>query len=188
MLCARLGAGDQSVLVRKGGLREPRPEAGVAPSFAPQHRSFWLLPTYFHAREPGRDVDLAPAARLLLPQVVAAAPAAGRIRIELFCTVEAAWQLTDLAALGALADAHGLSPACVAARFAYRRPGLWVMFLRTYHLKGDRAFELADLAEYGGCTSWVDLASALAGDAEPVLSDAAHEARRAALRAALGDR
>lgn len=185
VLCARLGAGEQSLLVRKGGIREPRPAVGVAPSFAPEHRSFWLLPTYFHAREPGRDADLAPAARALLPQVLAAAPAPGRLRVELWAAVDAAHEVRERARLDALADAHGLGAACVDARFAYRTPGLWVLLLRTYRMR--QAIELPERAEYAGCSSWVHLAEALAGDVEPVLTDREHEARAAALRSALGE-
>jgi hypothetical protein len=183
VLCARLGAGEQSVLVRKGGIREPRPAAGVVPSFAPEHPSFWLLPTYFHAREAGRERDLAPAARALLPQVLAAAPAPGRLRVELWAEVDAAHEVRDRARLPALADAHGLDPACVAARFDYRTPGLWVLLIRTYRLS--QAIDLADRAEYAGCTSWVHLAGDLAGDVAPVLAEDAHATRAAALRRAL---
>lgn len=185
VLCARLGAGEQSVLVRKGGIREPRPAVGEAPAFVVEHRGFWLLPTYFHAREPGRDRDLAPAARALLPRVLADAPPAGRLRLALWAAVDAAIFVDDLARVAALADVHGLDPACVAARFAYRKPGLWVLFLRTYRL--GQAVELPDRAEYAGCHSWVELAGDVAGEVEPVLSDDEHAARAAALRAALGD-
>ncbi|MDC0673331.1 DUF1802 family protein [Nannocystis radixulma] len=183
VLCARLGAGEQSVLVRKGGIREPRAAVGEAPTFTPEHSGFWLLPTYFHAREPGRDRDLAPAARTLLPQVLADAPPPGRLRLQLWAEVDLAVEVRDLAHLDALADVHGLSVACVADRFAYRRPGLWVLLLRTYRTR--QAIELPDLAEYAGCHSWVDLAEVVAGDVDPVLSDQEHDERRAALRSAL---
>jgi hypothetical protein len=183
VLCARLGAGEQSVLVRKGGIREPRLRAGEAPAFVPEHRGFWLLPTFFHAREPGRDRDLAPAARPLLPQLLADAPPSGRLRLQLWAELDLAVEVGDLARLDVLGEAHGLAAACVADRFAYRRPGLWVLLLRTYRSR--QAVELPDLAEYAGCHSWVDLAEAVAGDVEPVLSDREHDDRRAALRSAL---
>ncbi|HEY8375302.1 MAG TPA: DUF1802 family protein [Nannocystis sp.] len=182
VLCARLGAGEQSVLVRKGGIREPRP-AGAAPGFALEHRSFWLLPTYFHAREPGRARDLAPAARALLPAVLAAAPAPGRMRIDLWAEVDAAYEVRDRARLAALGDAHGLSPECAESRFGYRTPGLWVLLLRTYRL--GQVLDLPERAEYAGCISWVHLAGELGGAVTPVLTDAEHAARAAWLRAAV---
>lgn len=183
VLCALLGAGRHSVLLRKGGIREPRP-AGAPGTFAAEHRRFWLLPTYFHLREPGRAGDLSPEALALAPEVLAAAPPAGRLRVELFAEVEAVHEVRERARLRPLAGAHGLGEACVDARFDYRTPGLVVLVLRTYRLS--QAIELADLAEYAGCVSWVHLAAGLAGDAEPVLTDDAHAARVAAVRAAVG--
>lgn len=185
VLCARLEAGEQSVLVRKGGIREPR-APGQAPTFSPEHRGFWLLPTFFHAREPGRDVDLAPAARARLPQVLADAPPPGVLRLRLWAEVDLALEVHDLAGLDRLGDRHGLDAGCVADRFAYRKPGLWVLFLRTY--RSGQVSEIADRAEYAGCHSWVDLAEEVTGDVEPVLSDREHAERRADLRSALGDR
>lgn len=183
VLCALLGAGRHSVVLRKGGLREPRPAAGAPATFAAAERRFWLLPTYFHAREAGREADLAGDARALLPEVLAAAPPPGRLRVELFAEAGAVFDVRERAKLDALAGMHGLSDACVDARFAYRRPGLCVMVLRTWRLR--QAVDLPDLAEYAGCVSWVDLAAPLAGDAEPALSDDEHAARVEAVRAAL---
>lgn len=182
VLCALVGAGRHSVLLRKGGIREPRP-AGQDGSFAAEHRRFWLLPTYFHLREPGREGDLAPEARALAPELLAAAPPAGRLRLELFAEVEAVREVAARERLRPLAGAHGLSEACVDARFAYRRPGLVVLILRAWRVR--QAIEVADRAEYAGCVSWVHLEATLAGEAEPVLSDADHAARVAAIEAAL---
>ncbi|MFZ6184537.1 DUF1802 family protein [Nannocystis pusilla] len=184
VLCAGLGTGEQSMLVRKGGIREPR-AAGQAPTFTPEHRGFWLLPTWFHAREPGRERDLAPPARARLPRVLADAPPAGRLHLSLWAEVDAAVEVHELARLARLGDAHGLAPRCVADRFAYRKPGLWVLFLRTY--RSGQVIDIADRAEYAGCHSWVDLAEVAAGDVEPVLTDREHAARVAELRSALGD-
>jgi hypothetical protein len=183
VLCALLGAGRHSVLLRKGGLREPRSGPGAPATFSAAERRFWLLPTYFHAREAGRERDLADDARALLPAVLAAAPPAGRLHIDLFAEVCAVFDVRERARIDALAGLHGLSPQCVDARWSYRRPGLCVMFIRTWRIS--QAFDLPDLAEYAGCVSWVDLAAPLRAAAEPVLADAAHEARLAAVRAAL---
>ena len=42
LVCAALGEGRQSVIIRKGGLAEGRD------GFAFQHREFFLFPTFFH--------------------------------------------------------------------------------------------------------------------------------------------
>lgn len=176
-VCAPLGAGRHSVLLRKGGLREPR--------LAVEHRAFWLLPTYFHAREPGRERDLADDVRAGLPEVLAAAPPPGALRVDLYAEVAAAWHVRERERLHALAGLHGLAPALVDERFAYREPGLWVLVLRAYRL--GQALTVPDLPGYAGCVSWVHLAEALAGDVSPALPDDLHAERLAAVRAALGD-
>lgn len=176
VLCALVAAGRHSALLRKGGLREPGP-------FAAEHRRCWLLPTYFHLREPGRAGDLAPEAAALAADVLAAAPPAGRLRLGLFVEVVAAHAVDDRGRLRALAGAHGLSEACVEARFAYRKPGLVVMVLRAWRLR--QALDFDDRAKYAGCASWVDLAGPLVGEAEPVLTDDEHAARVATIAAAL---
>lgn len=175
-LCALTGAGRHSVLLRKGGIREPR--------LTVEHRAFWLLPTYFHAREPGRERDLAADARALLPEVLASAPPAGSLRIDLFAEVDAAYHVRERERLHALAGAHGLAPALAGERFDYREPGLWVLVLRTYRLS--QPILLPDRPGYAGCVSWVHLDEALAGEASPALTDDEHAARAAAVRAALG--
>ena len=58
-----------------------------------------------------------------------------------------------------------------------------VLILRAWRSR--QAIEISDRAEYAGCASWVHLEAALADEAEPVLSDAAHAARVAAITAAL---
>lgn len=182
VLCALIGAGRHSVLLRKGGLREPR-GAAAGGAFAAEHRRFFLLPTYFHLREPGRAGDLAPEATALAEEVLAAAPPAGRLRLGVFAEVVATREVGDRARLRALAGAHGLSDACVDARFAYRRPGLVVMVLRAWRL--EQEIEIQDRSEYAGCHSWVDLAGPLAGAAVPALTDEEHAARVAAIDVAL---
>lgn len=183
VLCALVGAGRHSVLLRKGGLREPRTAAGAPATFSAAERRFWLLPTYFHAREADRERDLADDARALLPAVLAAAPPPGRLRLDLFAEVAAVFEVRDRARLDALAGLHGLSRACLDARWDYRRPGLTVMVLRAW--RTSQPIDLPDLAEYAGCHSWVDLAAPAAAELAPALPDAEHAARLAAVRAAL---
>lgn len=175
-LCAALAAGRHSVLLRKGGIREPRLEL--------EHRAFWLLPTYFHAREPGRERDLADAARALLPEVLAEEPPPGVLRLGLYAEVEGAYRVDERARAHALAGLHGLAPALVDQRFDYRGPGLWVLVLRAYRARG--AAEVPERPGYAGCVSWVHLDAPVAAEVEPALSDGEHAARVAAVRDALG--
>jgi len=59
VLCAALGAGRQTIILRKGGIDEGRE------GFRVKHDEFWLLPTQFH-QEPSQ---LTPDAQPLWRQV-----------------------------------------------------------------------------------------------------------------------
>lgn len=178
VVCAALADGRQSVLLRKGGIRDRRRD------FAAEHRAFVLLPTYFHAKDHGREQDLAPEVR---PELAARMtdPDPGRLHIGLYAEVTRLWFVDDLPRLRALAGRHVLSDRCVADRFAYRAPGLWVLSLRTHRL--DPPAALADRPDYAGCVSWVALDRPVRGAATPVTTDEQHARREADLVDLLGE-
>lgn len=179
VVCAALRDGRQCVLLRKGGIREANP----ARDFAVEHRVFCLLPTYFHAQDPGRERDLVPEQHAALAEL--RPPTSGLLRFELHAEVTGLWWVASLASLGALAGLHVLSERAVAERFAYRRPGLWVLHLRTRRLT--QAVELPDRPGYAGCVSWVRLDAPVGGEAVPVASDEEHARQRALLHELLGE-
>jgi hypothetical protein len=181
VVCAALAAGRHGILLRKGGIREAAPDR----RFHLEHRAFALLPTYFHAHDPARARDLVPAAAAELPALAAAAPPPGTLRVDLYAEVAARWHVRDPARLRALVGRHPLSDACVAERFAYREPGLWVLFLRTWRLRQPVTFP--DRPGYAGCVSWVHLDAPVAGEADPARSDDAHAQEAAALAEVLGE-
>jgi hypothetical protein len=188
VVCAALGDGRQDLLLRKGGIRERGRDLSARPSgtgFAVEHRSFALLPTYFHAGDVGRARDLVPEVHDQLAQL-SSRPPGDRLRVELYAEVTALWHVRELAPLLALAGRHVLSAACVADRFAYRTPGLWVLSLRTYRLAP--ASDLADHPSYAGCVSWVDLEAPVVGEATAVASAEQHARREAELVEILGAR
>ncbi len=189
IVCDALQRGRQSLLLRKGGIREATSDR----SFHAQHRAFVLMPTYFHAHDAGREHDLVPEvhaelARLLQRSVRPAGQPTGspdQLRFDLYAEVTAMWQLDAPEQLPRLAPLHVLSDACVTERFNYRRPGLWALHLRVYRLA--EPIERPDRPGYAGCVSWVHLDEPVRGAAEPVVSDAEHARREAALVAMLGD-
>lgn len=200
IVCAALRSGRQSVLLRKGGLREraprsdgPRSDTRVGPpprvvagGFEAVHRSFYLYPTYFHTREPGRERDLVPQVHDEAARLDQAAPPGGELHIDLAAQVSAAWFVEDPERLHAIGASHIFSTTCVEGRFHYRRPGLWALLLRVYALPRPRV--LIDRPAYSGCVSWVHLQPALTVEGlAPVLSDPVHARREAALRRVLGD-
>jgi hypothetical protein len=170
-----LGSGRQVVLLRKGGIHEQRGQ------FEVEHREFFLFPTYVHQRTD----DLIPGVHAELQAVVAAAPTDRTVTLRHYAVVEDAVQVASPDPLRALADEHILSWPAVEARFWYRnRPGLHVLLLRAYRLP--RPLTIANLPDYDGCVSWVDLVEPLpTAGCTPVLGDAEFARRAAAVRRAL---
>lgn len=161
VVCQALAAGKQAILLRKGGIAEP----GAV--FQLEHSRFWLFPTYVHQQAEGIQAE----ARPLLKQAEAERPAAGVIRLTHFVEVPGVYEVRDLSAALVLAHRHIWSEETVRARFAYRRPGLFVLPARVY--KATQAHEIPATAAYAGCRSWVTLDQELPDEGEPVLGDEA---------------
>src|SRR5947199_10355730 len=104
LVCDALGRGDQSIILRKGGIAEGRE------GFSFRHREFFLFPTFFHEH---------------IGKVVITArdiPAPGTtIAIRWYANVERASRLNSVAIAEALAPLHILSTEVVRQRFCYKR-------------------------------------------------------------------
>ena len=174
VICWALGEGRQIVLLRKGGIRE------LSKGFSVEHGEFFLFPTYVHQN----GDELIETARAALSDVARAAPPGGILRLDLYATVAAVIEVSELGALRRLEGQHALAWAAVARRFHYRRPGLHVVALRVFRLREPLA--VPNLARYDGCRSWVPLESEYPVDGcEPVLADAEFRARLLTVQDAL---
>lgn len=169
-----LAGGRLSVLVRKGGIYEKRG------GFEVEHRGFWIFPTGWHQNEP----ELSPALRGHLGDTPRFP--ANQLALRVFCTVEHAWRVEDLAALERLVDLQPFSPETLKSRFEYRgKPYLHVILVRAHVLPAPRI--APNTAAYEGCVSWVQLEDAVETTAaRPVLDDAAFDAVRREVVARLG--
>jgi len=160
VVCAALELGRQTLILRKGGLREGRE------GFRVQHRDFWLFPTRFHQQPEELAADSLP----LWEQVLATRPGDDLIPIRQYAVVHDVLRIEDAALLAGLHGLTILSPATIAARFGYREPGLFVLPVRVYRL--DRPIEISNSPHYAGCRTWVDLETELSTNtAQPVLGD-----------------
>ena len=160
VICRALAEGRQALILRKGGIAETGGE------FELEHRRFWLFPTYLHQHAEG----LKPDAQPLLEAAEADKPPAGVVRLSHFAEVAGIYHVHDLVGALKIDPLHLWSEEAVRARFAYRRPGLFVVPLRVY--RAPEAFELPDTAYYAGCKSWVGLERELPTEgAAPVLDD-----------------
>ncbi len=166
-VCRALMVGDQSLILRKGGVAE---EAG---EFRPEHPAFWLFPTIVHQAEQGlrtppRSVDLDP----------------GVVAIEALAVVAWTARVDRLDQLDALRPFHDWTEATIRQRFAYRRPGLWALVVRVY--RRVEPIVVTVTAEQLGCKTWVPLDLALPSDGlVPVLDTESASQRRAEIRQAL---
>jgi hypothetical protein len=160
VICRALAAGRQALILRNGGIAE------VGGEFELEHSRFWLYPTYTHQQEAG----IKPDAATLLREVEADRPPAGKVRLSHFAEVGGVYHVHDLVPVLFLDHLHVWSEATVRARFAYRRPGLYVLPVRVY--RAAQAVELPETPTMAGCRTWVELADSLATEeAEPILAE-----------------
>ncbi|MFL6591001.1 MAG: DUF1802 family protein [Chthoniobacterales bacterium] len=154
VVCEALGRGEQTVLLRKGGIAEGRGGFGF------RHREFLLFPTFFHeqivkVRTPGTEI---PPAR------------EGEVEIRYFVKLEAHKEVKTWSEAAALAPFHILAESVVRERFEYKGAGLHVALVRAFRLEPSWVFP--DKPAYGGCRSWVNLPEIPSGmSLKPVLSD-----------------
>ncbi len=173
-ICGVLADGLQTLIVRKGGIRE-------GPSgFSPEHQAFWLYPTFMHQAQQGlRDREPDPAGKQH------AADPGDRLSIRALAVVEQLWHVRSEADLPPLTPFHHWAIETLRVRFRYRQPGLWVLGVRVY--RQEQPWSLTPTTEQLGCKSWVLLdppvSTALL---RPVLDDEAWSQQIGRLRAVLG--
>jgi hypothetical protein len=164
LICDALGRGEQSIILRKGGIAEGR--AG----FSFRHHEFFLFPTFFHeqiGKVRNREQELSDANSSI------------EIVISFYARAERTMRIDSLEVAEALAPLHVLLPEVVRERFGYKGEGLNVAFVRVFRL--ERRWILANEKWFGGCRSWVELPAAPEIALRPVLDDAVHARQRAQL-------
>lgn len=147
-----LGHGDQVVLVRKGGIADPK--------FGLEASEFYLYPTYFHQGESEHRP---------------------RVAISHWCEVIRTWSLRDADVLHRLAPLVSIPVETLDARYRFRPDqALHIIGVRVHALP--RAVEIAFHDEYAGCRSWLSVDDEIDVEgSKPVLSDAALNAKLEAI-------
>jgi len=160
LVCDALGRGEQSIILRKGGIAEGRK------GFSFRHREFFLFPTFFH--EQVAKVRMASAN---LPM------AGDTIAIRWYAKTERALRVDSFGTAEALAPLHIITPEVVRERFGHQDKGLHVAFLRVFEILP--SWILQNEKRFAGCRSWVDLPSPPEMKRRPVVDDATHQRLRA---------
>jgi hypothetical protein len=172
-VCRALEAGEQALLLRKGGISESAGEFEVG------NREFLLFPTYLHQK--GKMLKPAAAAGLerrdAEPQ---------QVRLSAAGVVTDIIELKRRAQMTALDDEHVWTAPLIDMRFDYRPDNpLYLLLVRAYRLH--RPVVLENTPAYAGCKSWVPLDQPVeTGDALPVMDDVKYEFRRRQILHKLG--
>ncbi len=173
LICDALGLGQQSIILRKGGIAEGR--AG----FRFQHDDFLLFPTLFHEQ----------VSKLKLPADTRLPTAREDGQIEVRYRVHVEWtrDIADWEIVQRLAPLHLWQEAEIEKRFRRdEKPGVSLAFIRASRLS--RPFIFADAPAYGGCRSWVKLPDLPADiTSNPALDDAIHRERERQVLAVIGE-
>jgi hypothetical protein len=160
IVCEALGRGEQTVLLRKGGIAEGRDGFGF------RHSEFFLFPTFFH--EQSDKVRISGAE---IPKAHE-----GEIEIGYFAKLVRQEEITSWPTAVALEPFHILQESVVRERFEYKRAGLHVALVRVFRLAQNWIFP--DKPAYAGCRSWVKLPECPAKTRfEAVLTDRDHQER-----------
>jgi hypothetical protein len=163
VVCDALGAGRQSLILRKGGIAEGRG------GFQWQRDLFLLFPTHFHQQR--EQVTWEPT-----PEALADLARPDDIILRLAAQVEWSGRIDDWAAAAALAPHHVWTEPVVRERFGYGgETGLSVAVVRVFRLA--EPIVLTMEKRFGGCRSWVDLPEGGTLSMDPVLDETAHAAR-----------
>jgi hypothetical protein len=142
LVCDALGRGEQSIILRKGGIAEGR--AG----FRFQHPEFLLFPTLFHEQ----------VRKLRVPEdtPLPLARADGQIEVRYAARVEWTQDVLDWETVRALAPFHCWQESEIEKRFRQDdKQMVSLAFVRVQRLS--EPFVFADSPRYGGCRSWVEL-------------------------------
>ena len=148
-ICQVLTDGGQTLIVRKGGIREG--PGGLRPD----HEVFWLYPTHVHQAQQGlRDREVnQPGNRHLV------ASPEDPVSIRALAAVKHVWHIQSESDLPALTPFHIWTLETLHMRFRYRQPGLWMLGVRVF--RQNQPWTLIPTAEQLGCKSWVQLDSPL---------------------------
>ncbi|MCA1660155.1 MAG: DUF1802 family protein, partial [Verrucomicrobiaceae bacterium] len=120
LVCEALGRGEQTLILRKGGLAEGRD------GFAFKHREFFLFPTFFH-----EQVEKVRGVSHELPQA-----RSGEIELRYLARLESTRVVTSWDEAIALEPLHVLKREVVRERFEYAdAPGIHVAFVRVFRLE-----------------------------------------------------
>jgi hypothetical protein len=174
LVCDALGSGQQSVILRKGGIAEGKGGFGF------DHEEFYLFPTWFHGQ----------LGKVRIPNAILPAQDPESVTISHVACLEWAGRLDDKKLVHRLEEFHVLDPSVIEERFHYDTSqgtlgghGIKIAFVRVYRLEPSVSLPMEK--SFGGCRSWIEF-PAITGALVSVLSDEEHDRRRQEFARLLG--
>lgn len=172
-----LGAGDQILILRKGGIHEKRG------GFQVEHSEFLLFPTFFHQQRE----SVVPPAQARCDEILPRFSDPATVPIEYWVHAVETRRVADWPKIEKLAPHHAWTEAVIRDRFGWGEDeGIFVIAARVFRLADPKVVPV--LKEYGGCKSWIDLQADAAPSLEgktPVLDDGKFEQNLQAIRKCL---
>ena len=164
---AALGAGDQIVLVRKGGLADR--------NFGVQSDEFLLFPSYFHQPENRFKPEFAHYVEATKGRT----EDSETVEITHWCRVAKSFAIRDLDRLLAVSPFVIFADDTIRERYAFRQDqAAHVIVVRTFALP--EAISIENKRGYGGCRSWIKLSDVIDTERSQVVLSDAEFAKRAA--------
>lgn len=149
MVVEAAAEGEQLLLLRKGGIRDPK---GV---FQLEHREFFLYPTWEHQSEDAES-RIRPEFRQRYKQLLAPVRSAETVSLKVYAGIAYCGQVRDTKQLEGLEKHHIWTPEFIQDRMRYRpQAPMLAVVLRAYRLKKEISQPVRP--EYAGCKSWVPL-------------------------------
>lgn len=158
-----IGAGDQILLLRKGGIAEG--------SFELETSRFYLLPTYLHQKEK----QFKASKRDHFTRTDRGSVNPPELPVEVWCEVVRKWRVKDLEVLMRL-DPHLIfTSETILERYNFRPDqAVQIVAVRGYRLPSIHLVKSRD--EYAGCRSWVSVDEEIDIDGSvPALDQAAFD-------------
>lgn len=171
-----LGQGQQILLIRKGGIRDPQG------AFHLEHREFFLYPTLEHQNEEA----VRPEFQQRYKGSLSGAKEAREVQLKIYGGVSYVGQIRDPKQLEGLERYHIWTPEFFEKRLQYRpvAPTV-VVVLRAYRLP--KIIPHPVQPEYIGCKSWVELSESLPVEgAQPVMDNQRFRAALVEISSRLG--
>ena len=159
-----LAWGEQLILVRKGGIRDPKG------CFQLQHREFFLYPTWEHQNKVAVKA-IRPEFQERFKELLAPPADSATVPLKVYAGVGYIGEVRDPKQLVGLEKYHIWTPLFFEERMRYRpQDPTLVVALRAYRLRKPTPHPIKP--EYAGCKSWVPLGEELpVEDPEPVVEN-----------------